>query len=137
MSDARLPTPPPVVTSETEEFWAATTRGVLLLKRCDACDAVIWYPKGFCPVCSSFATSWFPASGRGTVYSFTVVRRGLGPWQQAAPYVIAYVELDEGPRVMTNIVGCDVGSVQIGMPVEVSFDDTGDGSALYRFRPAQ
>jgi uncharacterized OB-fold protein len=136
VTDNRLPTTPPIPTAETEEFWAATAKGTLLLARCDACENVIWYPKGFCSACSSFAISWFPASGRGTVYSFTIVRRGLGAWQAVAPYVIAYVELEEGPRVMTNIVGCDQASVRVAMPVEIVFDDTGEGNALYRFRPS-
>jgi uncharacterized OB-fold protein len=135
MSEDRLPTEAPRPTSATQEFWAATGDGTLLLQRCDACGTVIWYPKGFCPACSSFATSWFAASGLGTVYSFTVVRKAAGAWQKATPYVIAYVELAEGPRVLTNVVGCDPGSVEVGMPVQVVFDDTGEGTALYRFRP--
>lgn len=131
-----LPTPAPPVTPETQEFWDATTQGRLLLKRCRSCAAVIWYPRGICPECHSTDTEWFEASGRGTVYSYTVTRRGEGAYREAAPYVLAYVELAEGPRVMTNIVDCDVESVHVGQPVEVVFHDTGQGSALVRFRPA-
>ena len=135
---APLPTPAPGPTLETEEFWKATADGKLLLKRCDAagCGTVIWYPRSICPVCGSLETSWFEASGRGTIYTYTIVHRAQGPWLPAAPYVTAYVELEEGPRVMTNIVDVDLDTIEVGMPVEVTFDDTGQGSALYRFRPA-
>lgn len=131
-----LPTSAPVVSVETADYWAATAEGRLLLKRCDACGHVIWYPRAICPDCHSTDTSWFEASGNGVVYSFTVNRRGDGPWKEAAPYVLAYVELDEGPRVMTNIVDCDVDTVAIGQRVTAVWDDTGQGNALLRFRPA-
>lgn len=130
-----LPTPAPAPSVETSEFWEATAKGRLLLKRCTACSTVIWYPKALCPSCHSTETEWFEASGRGHVYSFTISRRGEGPYKEAAPYVLAYVELDEGPRLMTNIVDCDVDAVSIGMPVQVAFADTGEGNALVRFRP--
>jgi uncharacterized OB-fold protein len=131
-----LPVSAPVVSVETAEYWEATAEGRLLLKRCDACGHVIWYPRAICPDCHSTDTSWFEASGNGVVYSFTVNRRGDGPWKQSSPYVLAYVELDEGPRVMTNIVDCDVDTVAIGQRVTAVWDDTGQGSALLRFRPA-
>ena len=133
-----LPAMAPPVTVETAEFWKATTEGKLLLKRCDnpECQTVIWYPRAMCPVCGSLETSWFEASGKGTIYTYTIVHRGQGPWKDVAPYVTAYVELEEGPRVMTNIVGVEPQSVEVGMAVEVTFDDTGQGSALYRFTPA-
>jgi uncharacterized OB-fold protein len=132
-----LPTPAPTPTAETEQFWAATGEGRLLLARCRSCGHLIWYPRSVCPDCHSFDTEWVEASGRGTVYSFTVSRRGEGSWREAAPYVIAVVELDEGPRLMTNIVDCDVDNLGIGQPVEVAFADTGEDNALVRFRPAQ
>jgi hypothetical protein len=130
-----LPVPVPDVTPETEAFWTATAEGTLLLPRCDRCGAVIWYPRAFCPVCASLEVSWIPASGRGTVYSFTVVRRPAPPYDRSGPFVVAYVELEEGPRILTNVVECEPDAVEIGMPVEVVFHDTGEGRALYRFRP--
>ena len=136
MTTQPLPTNAPPVTNETQEFWDATARGVFLLKRCDGCGIVIWYPRFVCPDCHGTETSWFEASGTGTVYSYTVPRRGQGPWKEAAPFIVAYVELDEGPRVMTNLVDVAPEDVTIGMPVEVVWHDTGEGSALYRFRPA-
>lgn len=134
--DAHLPVPTPAVNVETQEFWDATARGVFLLKRCDRCGVVIWYPRFVCPDCHGTATSWFEASGRGTVYSFTIVRRGQGAYADAAPFVVAYVELAEGPRILTNVVDCDPETVEVGQAVEVVFHDTGSGTALYRFRPA-
>lgn len=132
----QLPTNAPPVTNDTQEFWDATARGVFLLKRCDDCGVVIWYPRFVCPDCHGTATSWFEASGRGTVYSYTVPRRGQGPWKDVAPFIVAYVELDEGPRVMTNLVEVEPEAVEVGMAVEVVWHDTGEGRALYRFRPA-
>lgn len=132
-----LPAPAPAVNPETAEFWAATAAGQLLLKRCLDCGAVIWYPRAICPQCSSMRTRWFAASGRGRVYSYTVNYRAEGAYQDCAPYVLAYVELDEGPRLMTNIVEADSADLAVGLPVEVTFHDTGAGSALPRFRPAK
>lgn len=134
-----LPAPAPFVQPEVKQFWDATAAGQLLLPRCRACAVVIWYPRPYCPACSSLDVEWIPATGRGTVYSFTVNRRGqadLPAYREAGVYVLAYVELDEGPRVMTNIVDCDPDSVRIGQRVEVVFHATGQGAALPRFRPA-
>jgi len=136
MSENSLPTPTPKVNPETKPFWDATAEGKLLLKRCNQCQTVIWYPRFLCPACASTDTLWFEASGEGAVYSYTVTRRGQGHYWQAAPYVLAYVELAEGPRVLTNIVDCVPESVAIGQKVEAVFHDTGEGSALVRFRPA-
>jgi hypothetical protein len=131
-----LPSPVPEQNPETEEFWKATTEGRLLLLRCEECGVVIWYPRPLCPDCGGTSVAWIEGSGRGTVYSFSVVYRSAGSYQSAVPYVVAYVELTEGPRVLTNIVGCDPEQVYIGQPVRVVFCDTGDRSALYRFEPA-
>ena len=137
-ADQRLPAPAPTVLPELKVFWDATAEGRLLLPRCNACQTVIWYPRPFCPSCAGLNVTWFEASGRGHIYSYTVNRRGqanLPEYRGAPEYVVAYVELEEGPRVLTNIVECDPDSVAIGQPVEVVFHDTGQGSALIRFRP--
>ena len=131
-----LPAPAPVINSTTAEFWKATTEGRFLLQRCNACDIVLWFPRRNCPKCWTEDVSTFDAQQTGTIYSFTVVRKGKGAFQDAGPFVIAYVELADGPRIMTNIVDCDIDELHIGMPVEMVFHDTGEGSALYRFRPA-
>jgi len=125
----------PVVTPETELFWAATAEGRLLLPRCTECDTVIWYPKGVCTACGSTDLEWIEACGRGTVYSFSTTWRAAGEYRHAVPYVVAYVELEEGPRVMTNIVGCEPDAISIGDVVIAVFDNTGEGNALVRFQP--
>jgi uncharacterized OB-fold protein len=135
MTTSALPAPSPAVNPETREFWAATTEGRLLLKRCLDCGAVIWYPRVICPHCAGLHTEWFEASGRGRVYSYTVNHRGEGAYQGSPPFVLAYVELDEGPRMMTNIVGAEESELAVGLPVEVTFHDTGTGAALPRFQP--
>jgi uncharacterized protein len=130
----RLPTPVPEVQPELKDFWAATVRGQLLLRRCTACGEAIWYPRPVCPFCHSSATVWEEATGRGTIYTFSVVRRGIGAYADA-PYVLAYVELEEGPRVMTNIVDCECDAVEIGQAVEAVFHRASEDTALLRFRP--
>jgi uncharacterized OB-fold protein len=135
MTTPGLPAPAPVINPETKPYWDATLEGKLMLKQCTACGTVNWYPRTLCPACGSFDTEWIQATGRGTIYTFTVTRRGSGAYAAAAPYVLAYVELDEGPRMMTNIVDCDVDAIAVGDPVEVVFHDTGQGAALPRFRP--
>lgn len=130
-----LPTPAPMVTPITSEFWEATSRGEFLLQKCDECQTIVWFPRKHCPECWTTKLSTFTASGRGTVYSFTVIRKVANEYKAATPFVVAYVELAEGPRIMTNIVDCDPESVTVGMDVEMVFHDTGEGNALYRFRP--
>lgn len=136
MTAQELPAPEPPVTPESQRFWDATAEHRLLVPHCGDCDRSFWYPRTRCPLCGSMAVDWRQASGRGVVYSHTIVRRGGGAYRDAAPYVLAYVELEEGPRVMTNIVGCAPDDVRIGQAVEVEFHDTGAGQALPRFRPA-
>ncbi len=128
-----LPTRAPRPNEDSKPFWDATAEGRLTLQRCTACDTVIWYPRAICPTCSSFDLDRFDASGRGHVYSYTVVHRSVGGWNKVTPYVVAYVELEEGPRLMTNLVDCDPFSVAIDSKVQVVWHDTGEGSALPRF----
>jgi uncharacterized OB-fold protein len=130
-----LPVPEPTVNVETETFWSAASEGRLVLPRCSSCDTVIWYPRRFCPSCHTSEVAWIDATGRGTIYSYTVVRQAPGPWKEAVPYVIAYVELDEGPKVLTNVIGVDVESVAIGQQVKVVFERSPEGIGVYRFEP--
>lgn len=130
-----LPNPAPTVTQANAAFWAATADGRFQLQRCNECDTVLWFPRRHCPSCWTENVSTFDASGKGVIYSFTIIRKGAMAYKDAGPFVVAYVELAEGPRIMTNIVECDVETVAVGMPVEVVWHDTGQGNALYRFRP--
>jgi hypothetical protein len=129
------------VNDETAPFWAALAEGRLEVPVCDACGHHIWYPRTWCPVCQGDAVTWTALSGRGTVYARTILRKAMGPWGAAAPFVIAYVELDEGPRVLTNVETEDPSSVEIGTEVHAVFvpvDEPPDGSPathLLRFAP--
>lgn len=133
---SELPRPTVPVDVDTQPFWDATADERFTLQRCVACSAVIWWTRAICPECMSFDLERFDAAGTGTVYSFSIPRGGGGRWGKAAPYVVAYVELAEGPRVLTNIVGCDPDSVTIGMNVRVVWDPTEDGPSIPRFTPA-
>ena len=135
MSDTALPAPPPPVISETKPFWDATKAHRLVLPRCLRCSFVIWYPRQFCPECGHGAVEWFEASGQGSIYSFTIVRRGEGAYRDTAQYVLALVELQEGPRVLTNLLECNPDQLRIGQPVQAVVCDAGDAAALLRFRP--
>jgi uncharacterized protein len=127
-----IPAPAPQVTPETAPFWEATAQGKLLLRHCNDCGSYNWYPRTICPECSSLNTSWVESSGQGEVYSYTLNTRGDGPYKDSE-YVLAYVQLDEGPRIMTNIVDSDPADIAVGSRVSVVFHDTGEGNALYRF----
>jgi uncharacterized OB-fold protein len=130
-----LPTSPPPTTPETQPYFDALAEGRIELPVCDACGHWIFYPRSFCPVCGCRDVTWREATGRGSVYSYSVTRQAPGRWGGATPYVLAYVELDEGPRMLTNVVGGDVEAVHIGMVVELEVARTEDG-AVPRFRPA-
>jgi len=101
--------------------------GKLLVKRCNACDSPYHYPRPFCPFCMSDDTAWLEASGRGTIYSFSIARQ-----KNADPYVIAFVTLEEGVSLMTNIIDTPLDRIAIGLPVEVSFREVG-GQAVPMF----
>lgn len=123
--------PNPEVTSENEAFWAGTRNGKLLVKTCKDCGKVHWYPRERCPFCFSSNTTWTEASGRGVIYAFSVMRR-------AKPvYTMAYVTLDEGPTMMTNLVDCDPDDVTIGDTVELRLVSTPSGDALPMFTPVK
>ncbi len=130
-----LPAVAPDPNPDDAPFWAAAAEGRLILPRCNSCGGFIWYPRTFCPDCHTIGVEWVDASGRGTVYSFTVNQRGQGPWADHSPYVIAYVQLDEGPRVLTNIVGADPDQIRVGDAVTAVFEPAGATQVL-RFTPA-
>ena len=121
----------PPVSAENAPYFAAADEDRLLLKRCDACGAAHHYPRAICPFCGSERTSWVGASGRGTIYALSVTRRGT-----PVPYAMAYVTLDEGVTMMTNIVDCDLDAIRIGDPVVVTFAASRDGRKVPMFRPA-
>jgi len=129
--------PLPRPTDQSASFWAATADRRFQLQRCGSCAEAIFYPRVNCPACGATDLGQEDASGRGTVYTFTVARRPTHrAFAESGPYVIAIVELAEGPHVTTNIVDCSPDDVAIGMPVEVVFADEVDGIALPLFRPS-
>lgn len=128
--------PPDDMPAFHRPFWEALKAHELKVQTCDDCGTLRFIPKEICPHCGSQACGWTPVSGRGRVYTYTVIHRGPTPAYQAdAPYVIAHVELDEGPRIISNLIGCDSADVRIGMPVEVVYEDVSDDWTLFKFRP--
>ena len=127
----------PPVTETTQPFWDATREHQLLLQWCSQCDQVVWFPREVCPGCFGATLEWRPASGRGEVYACTVENRPSMPTPFGDdPYVVALVQLDEGARLMTNVVGCPPDSVTVGMPVQVTWEPLSDGRNLPLFEPA-
>jgi uncharacterized OB-fold protein len=115
---------------ETKPFRDAAAQGKLLVPRCRHCGRHHWYPRAICPFCMSTDLEWLEASGKGEIYSFSVMRVAK------PPYAIAYVTLDEGPRMMTNIVDADFDALRIGQKVVVTFVESEPGLPAPFFRPA-
>lgn len=129
--------PRPVAPADscTQEWWNATRDGRLLVQRCTACGHRQHYPRALCTACGSLDLGYVEASGRGTVYSFTVVRRAPHP-AFAPPYVVALVRLEEGPLLLSNVVGCVPEDVRCDMRVALSWEDLPDGRRLPLFEPS-
>ena len=121
----------PALNPGDEPYFAAAARGALALKTCKACGRAHHYPRALCPFCWSSDTVWREASGRGEVYSFTVMRR------VKVPYALAYVKLDEGPVMLTNLVAPDLDRLAIGQRVRVVYGDAADGAKVPVFTPAE
>jgi uncharacterized OB-fold protein len=120
----------PVITAESKAFFDAARQGRLLIPVCTTCKRAHWYPRAICPFCASDKVDWREASGKGTIYTFSIMRR------VKEPYVIAHVTLAEGPTMLTNIVACDVDDVRIGQSVTVVFQDSDDGPPVPMFELA-
>ena len=114
---------------ETQTYWDAANAGKLLLKKCRSCGELHFYPRALCPFCFG-ETDWVEAKGTGEIYSFSVMRRAQ------VPYAIAWVGLDEGPKIMTNIVNADFDKLQIGQRVKVTFVAAENGQKVQMFEPA-
>lgn len=129
--------PLPTVSGETRPFWEACKREELLIQRCVSCGEYQFYPRGICANCWTTGISWVRASGKGTVWAFTVTYQNRTPgFAEEVPYVLALVELEEGVKMFTNIVQCSAGDVRIGMPVEVTFAQATDQISVPFFKPA-
>lgn len=129
MSERKIPSP--FVNPENKPFWDAAAEGRLLLKRCKDCQQPHYYPRALCPFCFSDNTEWVVAKGTGEIYSYSVMRRGA-----PVPYALAYVTLDEGVSMLTNLVDCDFDALRIGQRVRVVFKPSEDGAPVPVFTPA-
>jgi len=123
--------PDPLVNPESRRWWDAAAERRLLVGHCEACGRHHFYPRALCPHCMSDRTAWVEAGGGGVIYSFSVMRRGV-----PAPYAIAYVKLDEGVSMLTNLVDCDFDALAIGQRVRVSFAASASGALVPVFAPA-
>lgn len=129
--------PVPVPDPDSRPFWEGCREGRLLIQRCRACGQHQFPPGNVCSSCRSDQIEWTQASGRGTVFSWIVVVHPVPKpvYEKDVPYVVALVDLEEGVRMPTNIVGCDGDRIVAGMPVKVFFDRVDDDVVLPRFRP--
>ncbi len=126
----------PRTDEESRWFWEACARQEFVLQHCVACGVIRFHPRTLCPACFSAETAFVRASGRGEVYTFTVTWQNQSPaWRERLPYVLAWVQLEEGPLVLSNVVDCKPEAVCIGLKVEVVFEDAGEGLAVPRFKP--
>ena len=130
MADAMRKIQAPVPVPDTGPFWDGAAKGKLLVKTCTACGRAHHYPRPLCPFCGSNRTEWKESAGRGVIYSFSVMRRA------SPPYVIAYVTLDEGVTMMTNLVECDFDALRVGQPVRLVFKPSDGGPPVPMFTPA-
>ena len=128
MSERVVKTLEPPADPELQAFWDGTREQQLLLPRCTDCGTVFWHPRTTCPACLSESLTWEPASGNGTVHAVTVNHR-------PERYAVALVDLDEGPRLMSNVVGVDADEVTVGMPVRLTWEALSDGRHLWLFEP--
>jgi len=128
--------PVPVVNTCAKPFWEAACEEKLIIQKCDACGAKIFYPRLFCPECLSDQLGWISSAGKGKVYSYTVVENNSpSAFIGDVPYVVAIVSLDEGVQMCTNIVGCSPYDVKCEMPVQVVFEKLNDEFTLPKFKP--
>ncbi|MDQ0269674.1 Zn-ribbon domain-containing OB-fold protein [Cytobacillus purgationiresistens] len=131
----KLIKPQPVPDGDSYRFWEGCKEEKLLIQKCNGCSKHIFYPRIICPHCSSEQIEWVESSGKGKVYSFTIARRGGGPaFKDDAPYAVALIELEEGVRMMSNIINVDVNNIQCDQQVEVVFVNEGEFT-LPKFQP--
>ena len=136
MHSERAPSRPlPETRNAGATFWSKAAEGVLVVPKCTECGRTFWHPRPRCPHCGSERVDWIRASGRGAVHTFTVVRQSGDPYfKTKVPYAVAMIDLDEGVRIMTNIVDTPLAALAVGMRVEVLFEDAGSGIAIPLFR---
>ena len=130
--------PIPVPSSESNPYWEGLRRHQLLMPRCNACNRYWFPPSTHCPHCTSADFAWTPVSGRGKVFTYVVYHRVYHPgFADEVPYAVALVELEEGPRMISNIVGIPPDELACEMPVHVVYEDVADNVTLPKFTPAR
>ena len=128
--------PIPAPDRDSEPFWEATKGGKLLIQRCSDCGVLRHPPQPACGQCGSFESDWQEASGKGTVYSFVIQRHPTHPFFHDVPYNVVLVELEEGTRLVSNLLEVEPDEIRIGMAVEVVFDEVDPEATLPKFRVA-
>jgi uncharacterized OB-fold protein len=127
--------PLPNINSDNREFWLACRNHQLKFQRCEECGHIRWPASIICPVCHSTKADWIVCSGKGKVYTFIIYHVAFHPaFADDIPYVVAIVELDEGPHLLSNIVGCTPEEVACEMPVEVVWKDVNEDVSLPVFK---
>lgn len=131
------PLPRPADPELTQPFWDGTKRHELMIPRCRKCGDHFWYPRQACPHCLSQDWEWTKVSGRGRLHSYTIVRQPQNPiFADDVPYAFAMIQLDEGVRMMSNVVDCAPEDLKVNMALEVVFDSVTDDWTLVKFKPA-
>ena len=131
------PKPLPFVTDESRPFWDGCRKGKFFLQHCEECQRYQFYPRLYCMHCSSTLVRWVETSGHGVIYSYTVIHQNKSPeFVNDTPYNVVIVQLNEGPRLMSNIVDIDPTDLRVNLPVTVVFDAVTETITLPRFRPA-
>jgi uncharacterized OB-fold protein len=132
--DASLPAP--ISNADSVPYWNAARQRQLLIRKCDDCGELHFMPRYLCPVCWSDNLKWVECKGTGSVHSYTIIRRApMAVFAPRVPYVVALIELDEGPRMMANVLTQAALSIAIGDRVQVTFEDRGDGALIPQFVP--
>ncbi len=128
--------PLPHIDEVNRPFWEAAKRHELVLQKCQECGHYRYPPGSICPHCLSDRLTWVKVSGRGTVHTWTVFHRAYHPaFTQDVPYAVVVIELEEGPRLLSNLVDCKIEGIRVGRPVEVVFEDVTTEVTLPKFRP--
>ena len=138
MAERKPQKPIPYPNAETQFFWDKVNDGELWIQRCKDCSKPYFYPRFFCPNCFSKNVEWFKTSGKGKLHTYMINHRGPPAFQDETPYAIAIVELDEGPRMMTNIHGIEntPEKLVLDMPLEVTFEEIAEGRKVPYWKPA-
>lgn len=130
--------PLPRIDKDSERYWASAHDHDLQLQRCTVCGRFRFYPSRACHYCQSLEFEWAEVSGRGEVYTYSILKRARGnPFEELLPLTLVLVKLEEGPTMMSNLIDCPGEDVRIGLPVEVAYEDLDDEISLPVFRPAK